>query len=87
VQLVPQRPQANTAFGDALAKAFEFAGTLAIFFFIGWGLDIWAGTTPLFMIVCSVFCLVGLTVRYWYTYDAEMRRHEAECKTTRRLPE
>ena len=86
MQLVPQRRPLNQGFGDALARAFEFAATVAIFFFIGFGLDHWLGTAPIFMIVCSVFVIAGQTVRLWYTYDAEMRRHEAERTLTRERP-
>jgi F0F1-type ATP synthase assembly protein I len=82
VQLVPQQRQLNQGFGDALAKAFEFAVTVGIFFVIGFLLDRWLGTTPLFMIVLSVFVVIGQTVRLWYAYDAQMRKHEDERRAT-----
>lgn len=80
MDLLRHRRELNRGFGDALSRAFEFAVTTALFFFVGLLLDRWLGTTPLFMITITVFVLVGQFVRIWYAYDAEMRRHEAERK-------
>jgi len=77
VQLVPQQRQSNQAFGEALARAFEFSATIAIFCLIGFGLDRWFDTTPFFMVTLFVIVLIGQTVRLWYAYDAQMRKHEA----------
>jgi F0F1-type ATP synthase assembly protein I len=66
----------NKGFGDTLTAAFEFALTLGLFLLLGWLLDRWLGTQPIFMIVLSVFAVVGLLVRMWLAYDREMRRHE-----------
>jgi F0F1-type ATP synthase assembly protein I len=80
VDLLRHRRELNRGFGEALSRAFEFAVTTALFFVLGLLLDRWLGTTPLFMLVLTVFTLVGQFVRIWYAYDAEMRRHEAERK-------
>jgi F0F1-type ATP synthase assembly protein I len=76
VQLLPQRRVANTAVGDALAKAFEFAATVAIFVLIGYGLDWWLGTTPIFTAGLFLFVMIGQTVRLAYSYGADMRLEE-----------
>jgi F0F1-type ATP synthase assembly protein I len=68
----------NRGLGDALSRAFEFAATLGVCFVIGLFLDRRFGTTPLFMIVLSIFSLVGQFIKLWYAYDAEMKRHEAQ---------
>lgn len=68
----------NQGFGDALATAFEFAATTALFAGLGYLLDRWLGLFPLFTLVLLTFAVVGQFVRLWYAYDAKMRRHEAE---------
>ena len=70
-------------FGDGLARAFEFAATPAIFGFFGWLIDRWAGTSPLFMILLGTLCLIGMFIRMWYEYDANMRQHEAKFSALR----
>ena len=45
----------NKGFGDALSVAVELAVTPAIFAFLGWRLDEWLGTTPLFLLVLFLF--------------------------------
>jgi F0F1-type ATP synthase assembly protein I len=61
---------------SALGKGMDFAFTLALFFGLGYLLDRWIGTTPLFMIVLSVAAIVGLTLRIWSRYEAEMQAHD-----------
>jgi F0F1-type ATP synthase assembly protein I len=64
-------------FGDGLAKAFEFAVTPVIFGVAGYVLDRVIGTVPLFTIVLVLVCIVGMFIKTWYTYDAEMKAHES----------
>jgi len=78
-----QKRELNRGLGDALAKSFEFAATLALFVGGGWLLDGWLGTRPLFMIVLAVVGLVGLFARLWYGYDAEMTRQETLFREAR----
>jgi F0F1-type ATP synthase assembly protein I len=61
---------------SALGKGMDFAFTLALFFGIGFALDRWLGTTPLFMILLSVAAIIGLTYRIWTKYEAEMQAHD-----------
>lgn len=63
---------------DALARGLDFAFVTLGFFGVGFLLDRWLGTTPLFMILLVVIALVGLFARIWYQYEASMRRLEAE---------
>lgn len=62
---------------DALGRGMDFAFVTLLFLGIGFLVDRWLGTTPLFMIVLVVLALVGQFVRIWYGYEATMREHEA----------
>jgi len=64
-------------FGDSLARAFEFAVTPAIFGFLGYLLDRAIGTLPVFLILFSLICVVGIMIKSFYAYDEEMKAHEA----------
>jgi F0F1-type ATP synthase assembly protein I len=87
VQQAAQRRLFNRAFGDALATAFEFAATVAIFFAIGYGLDRWFGTTPVFMVVLFLFALIGKSVKLFFTYSADLERDvEARREAARPNP-
>jgi F0F1-type ATP synthase assembly protein I len=76
----------NTGFANALSRAFEFAATTAIFCGLGWLVDRWLGTAPVFLIVLTLASLVGQFLRFWYAYDAEMRAHEARLASRRVRP-
>jgi hypothetical protein len=82
--LVPP-PRANRApkslssgSSDSLGRGMDVALTLAFFLGLGWLLDRWLGTAPLFMISLTVFAAVGQFLRMKYVYDAHMERLEAE---------
>jgi F0F1-type ATP synthase assembly protein I len=64
-------------FGNAMALAVELAGTPILFGLAGWWLDHRFGTGHLLLIVLSLFAVVGLAVRSYYTYTHEMEEHEA----------
>jgi hypothetical protein len=66
-------------FGDGMARAFELAAVPAIFAGLGYLVDGWLGTRPVFMIALVVFALVGIVARMWFGYDLEMRAHEARA--------
>jgi F0F1-type ATP synthase assembly protein I len=68
-----------SGFGDGLALAFEFAVTPAIFGGLGYLFDRAVGTLPVFTIIFVLFCIVGMFVKIWYSYDASMREHEANA--------
>lgn len=77
------RRELNRGLGDGLAAGFEFAAVTAIFTGAGWLLDRWLGTAPVFIIVLTILALAGQIVRFWYAYDAEMKRHEEELRELR----
>ncbi len=68
----------NRGFASATSRGFEFVVTIAIFTGLGWLLDRWLGTAPLFIIVFTVLAFVGNFARMWYSYDAAMTKLEAE---------
>lgn len=67
----------NRGFGDGMARAFEFAVTPMLFGGLGWLIDRGLDTSPVFTIALAVFGIVGMFLRLWYGYDAEMRTHES----------
>jgi F0F1-type ATP synthase assembly protein I len=73
-----EKQELNNGFGNALATAFELALTTSIFAVIGWRIDVWLGTTPLFLLVLLVFTAVYEFWKLYRSYDGEMRRHETE---------
>ncbi len=61
----------------------DLALTLGAFLVLGWLLDRWVGTTPLFTISLTVLAAAGQFIRMKYVYDAEMERLEAERRANR----
>jgi F0F1-type ATP synthase assembly protein I len=68
----------NNGFGNALATAVELAVTPAIFAWLGWKLDGWAGTSPLFLVVFFLFTFGYVVWRQVVTYETRMSRQEQE---------
>jgi F0F1-type ATP synthase assembly protein I len=79
-----QRRELNNGFGDALASAFEFAATTGIFFGLGWLLDRWLGTWPVFTVVLTIFCIIGKSILIMAAYNEKMKRLEDERRSARR---
>ncbi|HZQ26646.1 MAG TPA: AtpZ/AtpI family protein [Acidimicrobiales bacterium] len=67
----------NNGFGEALSRAFEFAVSPVIFGFLGHLLDMRLGTSPACLLLFAAFCVIGLFVKTWYAYDAEMKAQDA----------
>jgi F0F1-type ATP synthase assembly protein I len=84
MDLLRERRELNQGFGDALAQAFEVVATTAIFFFLGWLLDRWLGTSPVFMITLSLVCLVGKLYLMLVAYNEKMKRLEGERRAGQR---
>jgi F0F1-type ATP synthase assembly protein I len=82
--VTPQQPsQPSKTYGDGLSIAFELVATPAIVGVIGFGIDRWLGTGPLFTIALSLLAVgtvVGLTV---WRYGMEMARVEGERRAAR----
>lgn len=70
----------NKGFGDGMSRAFEVVATPAAFGGFGYLVDRMAGTVPVFTAALALFGVVGVFVRLWYGYDAEMRAHEASAR-------
>ena len=82
---LPSKRELNKGFANATSRGFEFAVTIAIFSGLGWLLDRWFRTAPLFIIVFTVLAFVGNFARMWYSYDAAMTKLEADLPS--RKPE
>jgi F0F1-type ATP synthase assembly protein I len=76
MKLLPKNPRVNTS--EPLGHGFDAAIVVALFFGLGWLIDHLLGSTPLFMIVMTIFGAIGVFVRFWYRYDERMAQHEAE---------
>lgn len=66
----------NNGFGNALTVAVELAVTPAIFALVGWQIDRWLGTSPLFLLFFFVFTVGYVSWKQYVTYDAKMRHQE-----------
>jgi F0F1-type ATP synthase assembly protein I len=73
-----ERQSLNKGFGDSMARAFELALTPTIMAGLGWLLDRWLGTSPIFLVGLAVFTFVYVIWKMAKGYDATMREQEAE---------
>ena len=65
------KPKPVTAIDSSISNGAELAGVVLVFFLIGLGLDVWLGTTPLFMLALTVFGTI-------HTYERLLARTRAE---------
>jgi F0F1-type ATP synthase assembly protein I len=72
------RRDLHNGFGDALATAVEMAVTPAVFAYLGWRLDAWLGTAPLFLIALFLFTMGYVIWKQWHRYEERMRTEERE---------
>ena len=77
------KQELNRGFGDALATAFELALTPAIMALIGWQLDRWLGTGPVFFLFLFVFTVSYEIWKFFKRYEAHMRDEQAKVKGLR----
>ncbi len=63
---------------DKLGKGIDVALVTLTFLGLGYVLDRWLGTKPVFMIALVCLALVGEFVRFWYDYDSRMKVLEAQ---------
>jgi O-antigen/teichoic acid export membrane protein len=63
-------------FGNALGTAVELALTPALFALAGLWIDRRYSTGHVFTIALFLFAVVGLAVRYYYSYTDEMKKAE-----------
>ena len=73
-----RRDQRDTwhGFSNALSHAFELVATTVIFVLLGLFIDDRTGTRPLFTVVLGLLAVIGLGVRAYYTYQAQIARDE-----------
>lgn len=73
-----RRDQRDTwhGFSNALSHAFELVATTALFVLLGLWIDGRVGTRPLFTVVLGLLAVIGLGVRAYYTYMAQIARDE-----------
>jgi F0F1-type ATP synthase assembly protein I len=69
VKLIPRKP-INA--DDNVGRGMDLALVTLVFLAIGYGLDRWMGTKPVFMISLVILALVGQFISMWYRYDATM---------------
>ena len=79
MKLLPKKP-INT--DDNIGKGMDLALTVLLFLGLGFALDHWLDTKPLFMIVLSVLAIVGKGVAMYYGYQGVMQRLEADRAAT-----
>ena len=68
---------------DKIGKGIDVALVTLAFLGIGYVLDRWLGTKPVFMIVLVVLASIGEFLRFWYDYDARMKVLEAQRAAAR----
>lgn len=71
-------PKPSAPLDRGISQGAELAVGVLVFFLIGFVVDSWLDTTPVFMIALTVFAVVGYFVRMYYAYNAEMTRLERE---------
>lgn len=71
-------PKPLTPVDKGISQGAELAVGVLVFFLIGFGIDTWLGTVPIFMIGMTVFGVVGYFVRIYYSYNSAMTRLEKE---------
>ena len=76
----------NPGTGDKVGKGIDVALVTLAFLGIGYALDHWLGTKPLFMVGLVVLGLIGEFLRFWYDYDARMKVLEAQRAASVRAP-
>jgi len=65
---------------DSMSRGAEIAGTMLVFFGLGWLIDRALGTTPWFMVGLALLAVVAQFVKLYYVYNAEMSSLEAQRK-------
>lgn len=71
---------------DSVVQGMEAAFALVLFLGLGFAIDRWLGTEPMFTIGMMLLGAVGLFFRFKYAYIARMDRLEADRRTGPRPP-
>jgi F0F1-type ATP synthase assembly protein I len=84
MNVIPKKPLKQPSPGDGVGRGMEFALLTLLFLGLGYLLDRWLDTKPVFMIVLVVLALVGQFASLKYGYDQRMKEHEqARAENTR----
>jgi F0F1-type ATP synthase assembly protein I len=78
--------RAVLTFATGWSKAFEIAGTTAVFVLVGLWVDSLFGTRPIFTLVLFALAVAGLAARSYYWYMADIAREEEGKPWTRTRP-
>lgn len=66
------RQDLNRGFSTAFTRGVDLALTPVVFGALGWLVDRWLGTSPLFLLVIGTLGIVGTFVKVKLGYDKEM---------------
>ena len=72
------KPKPVSGMNTNVPQGVELAVGILVFFLIGLAIDSWLGTMPIFMIVLTVFSVIGNFVRMYYSYSLTMDKLEAQ---------
>jgi F0F1-type ATP synthase assembly protein I len=61
---------------DQVGRGMDAALLMGLFLGLGYLLDRWLGTSPVFMIVLVLLGAIGVFLKLKYRYEATMRGHE-----------
>lgn len=73
------RERLYNGFSDALARAVEYVAVPLIFAWIGYRLDGRFGTGVVLTVALGAFGFVGVSLRTWFSYVADMEAEEAKA--------
>lgn len=79
-----ERRETYNGASDAWAQAVELTVTPLIFGFLGYRLDLWVGTKPVFTVLLALFCLSYVVWKACTTYTAQMQVHQAQLVGARK---
>ena len=68
----------KSATDDKIGKGIDVALVTLFFLGLGYVMDRWLDTKPVFMIALVCAALIGEFARFWYDYDSRMKVLEAE---------
>ena len=74
----------NNGFGNSLSTAVELVVSPILFGVIGWRLDAWVGTSPVFTLALFAFTLGYVVWKQYVTYSAKMDRQQHELLAPKR---
>lgn len=77
VKFLPKPKPVNLA-DSQVSQGVELAVGIAVFFAIGFAVDKWCDTVPVFMIVFTLFAVAGNFVKMYFSYSSAMRHQENE---------